>query len=662
MTNLPLEVEVAWADITRLGDTDIVMSGAYMGMPPVGTLAACDAMISAGVRPKGALALLIGRGALRCAVGDVHFFPCQDNRQLLVLGMGRQGLFSRTQLVRAARCAAEAIGSLRERARVATVLVGTSAGNLEMKQSVEGILEGFVQAMQADRTLRFEHLRIVEARLDRAFAVVDALNDLPKSASYREHVSVARDLVEPEGGGGTISPRFGFSMMLGEVARACVEGPGNPLHASWEALRLALPSCAQDGVRDEFRTYAEEYARQKDRRRDGLRFRLGREHAPDRGSPDRVTFSQDGRQIKTAAMTNLATVTERPLAMKCSWIERIIDDLYDPRESPDLAPLAERCRNAYGSLIHPDIREKVAEASPLVIEVDRRLAGVPWEMLRENGPDHEPLGVRRPLARQLRTIYSPRVTVSAEPTARRALVIGDPDGKLDWAADEAAAVYKLLDGKRFAVDVCIRPANAIGKGTYKLKREGEDRGFVADPADLFRILQRLQRIRYDIVHYAGHAVFAPAAPEQSGWRFAEGEVLTAAMLENTESAPTLIFANACLSARVAKGRGNDSRLVASLADEFMRRGVADYVGTGWQIDDKLAQQFAVTFYTAALADAGKHIGAALQDARRELYEKGLGGDAVGAWAAYQHYGDPCRILPRAPASAVGKTTDGAAKP
>jgi hypothetical protein len=635
--NPPLNVEVAWADITKVSDTDILMSGAYMGVPAIGSLEALDGLISVGGSQKPVLASLIGRGALRCSVGDIHFFPCPDTRQLLVVGMGRQGFFSRGQLVRAARCAAEAIGGLQARSRVSTILIGTGAGNLEVWQSVDGLQEGFVQAMQADAGLSFEHLRLVEFRLDRAFGIVDVLAELAQSAPYRKQIAIAPDLVEPERGGGSVPVRFGYAMMLGEVARAWVE-PDNPLHDSALTLCGLLPAVAQEAVRKELGTYA----KQDDRRRDGMKFRLGYEHVEDRTRPDRLTFSQDGHQIRTAAMTNLATVTERVLAMKFGWIDRIIGDLYDPRNSPDLAPIDERCRNAYGNLIHPDVREKVSDTTALVIEVDRGLAGVPWEMLRENGADRDPLGVRRPVARQLRTIYSPRVTLSEGPAACRALVIGDPDDTLLGAATEAAKVYALLVAKGFDVDLCIRPANALGKGSYKVESGGKE--VAAEPADLFRVLQRLQRTPYRIVHYAGHAIFSPAAPERSGWRFAEDEVLTAAMLENTESAPALIFANACLSSRVAaRSRVDESRLVASLADEFMRRGVEDYIGCAWYIPDEHALDFAVTFYTAALS--GKQLGVALQEARAALYQKVQSGDAVGAWAAYQHYGDPCRTLP-----------------
>jgi CHAT domain-containing protein len=154
--------------------------------------------------------------------------------------------------------------------------------------------------------------------------------------------------------------------------------------------------------------------------------------------------------------------------------------------------------------------------------------------------------------------------------------------------------------------------------------------------------------------------------------------LTPSKLEGIDRPPRLIVANACLSAAISQktsdGRGaagasgsgplaagedskrrpvGDSRLVASLADEFFKRGVADYIGTAWEVPDGPAQLFAKTFWDALLqgydpthkgADAPR-LGTALQEARRALYARRLDWrEFATVWAAYQHYGDPTRGL------------------
>jgi CHAT domain-containing protein len=108
-----------------------------------------------------------------------------------------------------------------------------------------------------------------------------------------------------------------------------------------------------------------------------------------------------------------------------------------------------------------------------------------------------------------------------------------------------------------------------------------------------------------------------------------------------DTAPRLVVANACLSSLtssvgstgsvVAK---SDAQLVATLADEFFRRGVRDYVGTAWEVNDEGAIQFAEALYEALLTptNADCSLGAAILKARRALAARQ---DVFGAlWAAY----------------------------
>lgn len=104
-----------------------------------------------------------------------------------------------------------------------------------------------------------------------------------------------------------------------------------------------------------------------------------------------------------------------------------------------------------------------------------------------------------------------------------------------------------------------------------------------------------------------------------------------------------------LSPRV---RPNDSSIVASLADEFFRRGVADYIGTAWEVAELPASIFATVLYktffarwTTRTAASAVSLGQAVQLARKELFERrGEFSASPTVWAAYQHYGDPMRTL------------------
>ena len=81
---------------------------------------------------------------------------------------------------------------------------------------------------------------------------------------------------------------------------------------------------------------------------------------------------------------------------------------------------------------------------------------------------------------------------------------------------------------------------------------------------------------------------------------------------------------------------SEAGLLPSLADEFFKLGVRNYVGTAWEVNDLGAELFAEEFYGALLA--GRPVGEAVHRARAALWRKQTTYGAL--WAAYQHYGDP----------------------
>jgi CHAT domain-containing protein len=124
------------------------------------------------------------------------------------------------------------------------------------------------------------------------------------------------------------------------------------------------------------------------------------------------------------------------------------------------------------------------------------------------------------------------------------------------------------------------------------------------------VLDRLLEGGWDILHYAGHGDFLPNEPNRAGWIFQDG-LLTARELERMDTAPRLVVSNACLSSLTssvgAAGSvvgGSDAQLVATLADEFFRRGVRDYIGTAWEVNDEGAILFAESLYDALLGGEG----------------------------------------------------------
>ena len=218
-------------------------------------------------------------------------------------------------------------------------------------------------------------------------------------------------------------------------------------------------------------------------------------------------------------------------------------------------------------------------------------------------------------------------------------MIGDPGDPekghgLPGARSEALAVKSLLEEYGVEVDARI--------GAPSVPREGPLQG--VKPAERLEILALILRGGFDLIHYAGHGDFDAARPNRVGWLFATG-LLTPGEIGRLERVPAIVVSNACLSARTSQAlesgrRPDEARseagLLPSLADEFFKLGVRNYVGTAWEVNDVGAELFASTFYRGLLS--GKPFGEAVLDAREELWK---GEPVFGAlWAAYQHYGDP----------------------
>ena len=73
-----------------------------------------------------------------------------------------------------------------------------------------------------------------------------------------------------------------------------------------------------------------------------------------------------------------------------------------------------------------------------------------------------------------------------------------------------------------------------------------------------------------------------------------------------------------------------NRRLAGMAEAFFARGIQNYVGAGWPVDDDPAVTFASLFYENALG--GKTLGESIAEARQAIMGRG------STWGAYQHYG------------------------
>jgi hypothetical protein len=647
-----LVVEVVWGDITQ-AEGDVHLAGHYIGVLPQNAEWQLDKAISSreGQKPGRLLiSELTKRGALRGDLGEVVFFPWTRNRIVAVAGMGGLGTFGEEQLRAMARSVATTIGLLPERTTLTSVLIGSGQGNLTVEQCVQGFLDGIVDALARDPKLTLDRVRIVEMQLDKAIEIQNSAKAVCAEHAARETAVLRLAPRIKKGVGGKVPVDFGCSMLLATLARGSARPSSAVLRGALNAVLAELPELPR--LRDDIRDKLQKIIRSTMRRRRGstagrlrdiaMSFRLSQpeDTKQARPIPTRVAFWRDGDDnIRASAISDTTTVTEREITRRFGLVDRAVTRL----QNPPAAEALEIGGTLMRALVPADLRPVIGKLGPLVIEVDGALSRVQWEFLAVDG---EPLGVRRPVARQLRTQYSVRPFELAQLLELKALVIGDPGDprighNLPAAREEALAVSQLLRERGIATTLLLGAPDPV--------TQGGTRGH--EPAEFSVVVDHLLKGEFDIVHYCGHALFDEQASKRSGWLFTDGRVLSADELEGMDRPPRLVFANACLTARLGqeaasevRARG-DANLVKGLADEFFRRGVADYIGTAWEVPSKPAVRFATTFYSELLGHGRRsralNFGAALQMARRDLFRRKQYGST---WGAYQHYGDPTRFL------------------
>lgn len=283
-------------------------------------------------------------------------------------------------------------------------------------------------------------------------------------------------------------------------------------------------------------------------------------------------------------------------------------------------------------LFTSDVRQflwdHVDELDHLVIQTTGEL-DIPWEIIYVSDPtrsvDDEPevdvdhfLGMRG----STRLVYSTALPTEIVVRRRRARYLcpdyTGPGLGLAFTAEEVELVEHELR------------ASAVGRGTANA-------------------MTRLMTTGFDLLHFAGHGVWAPAPPDQrlllARYRTdkpsAPNTAYSAAMLRRDlpdrddpnrrTAAPAVIvkmvFLNACDVGRT------DSSVVGlgGFPEAFLRGGVGMLLGCSWAIDDEIGSRFSRHFYEALKT---KDVAEAMRDARHQS----LDDDDLSALAyvAYAH--------------------------
>ena len=135
---------------------------------------------------------------------------------------------------------------------------------------------------------------------------------------------------------------------------------------------------------------------------------------------------------------------------------------------------------------------------------------------------------------------------------------------------------------------------------------------------------------------------------RAGWVFDQDCFLSAQEIFRVRQVPRLVFANACFSAVTTHCNEQRGQLVG-LAQAFFARGIPNYIGTGWKVDDACAAgmcaagsipeswAFGVrpTARTSSARRPRPPSASRLLEARRAVFELKK---ESSSWGAYQHYG------------------------
>jgi hypothetical protein len=189
--------------------------------------------------------------------------------------------------------------------------------------------------------------------------------------------------------------------------------------------------------------------------------------------------------------------------------------------------------------------------------------------------------------------------------------------KLQKKSEQANEARHTSKVRKIQVDI-VR-GNLASKHPYSL-------------ADL--VERRLMREsgRYDVVHFAGHALFAPSKDSKKtneangrGYLVFSGRprprAVPIAEIAGwlNETGVQLVYLSCCRSS------------AARAAVEFAKNNIPITIGFTWDLDDNKAVEFTRLFYEELLTEAGLKVCPAFREARRKLHNKFDSGDPI--WAS-----------------------------
>ncbi|MDD4979642.1 MAG: tetratricopeptide repeat protein [Candidatus Omnitrophica bacterium] len=254
----------------------------------------------------------------------------------------------------------------------------------------------------------------------------------------------------------------------------------------------------------------------------------------------------------------------------------------------------------------------------LILSIDEKLVHIPWELLYDA---ENFLCLKFNLGRLIRTKDEIRLPqYRSHMGTPRMLILANPTNDLRSAYLEGVYIKNQFDRRRNEISINFKSTSI---DTLYVKKNLRD---------------------YDIVHFAGHCEYDTDNQKNMGWLLNDGKFTPSDILKLAQSSPlpSLIFSNACHSARAASGLtdADYQEKNYSLASAFLFSGVRHYIGTTRKIEDPVSLIFAKEFYTQLIR--GSCVGECVRLGRLKLIkEYGIAGVS---WMSYLLYGNPSFIL------------------
>jgi CHAT domain-containing protein len=314
---------------------------------------------------------------------------------------------------------------------------------------------------------------------------------------------------------------------------------------------------------------------------------------------------------------------ELPARRLATLVDNLDRSLHDPhgKQVPFGLEAVGRWRDALSSWLIAPVADRLAGVGRLWIVPDGPLFQVPFAVLADPSSGRF-LGEGRRLAKSLTAGLAEEpfpAGPSREAGPARLLAVGDPDlstshvltlPRLPHAREEASA----------AAAEYPRSALLVGAAATRA-------GFLA------------ALDRWEVVHFAGHALLNPEAPDLSMLVLAPGAdgkdsgSLYASEIERLALQHTrLVVLSACGGAGGPRAAG-----FYGLARPFLAAGVPVVVGSLWQVDDAATAQFFSSFHHSLRAGKGDPLDALQRSQTADLNHGKPTARAVYRWAAFEAY-------------------------